>query len=148
MLHINRYKTNDQQLRAMSERFMKYLIEELTVANDDDEVSKPANLELQNSENIFQRIYTLFDSNNYDERISAGLAMEDLSIKMQSYELGQSAQVKLNVQKMFELISSKYFNNKEVLIDSFSKVMSLMEHESPWIKDKEFLVKFITVTLK
>ena len=49
---------------------------------------------------------------------------------------------------MFELISGKYFNNKEVLIDSFSKVMSLMDNDSPWIKDKEFLQKFITMTLK
>ena len=37
----------------MSERFMKYLVEELTEANDDDDVTKPANIELHNSENIF-----------------------------------------------------------------------------------------------
>lgn len=49
---------------------------------------------------------------------------------------------------MFELISSKYFNNKEVLIDSFSKVMSLMDNESPWIKDPEFLSKYVSMTLK
>tara|TARA_B110000285_G_scaffold122113_1_gene138059 strand:+ start:323 stop:574 length:252 start_codon:yes stop_codon:yes gene_type:complete len=49
---------------------------------------------------------------------------------------------------MFELISSKYFNNKEVFIDSFARVMSLMENESPWIKDPEFLAKYVSVTLK
>ena len=49
---------------------------------------------------------------------------------------------------MFELISSKYFNNKEVLIDSFARVMLLMENESPWIKDLEFLAKYVGVTLK
>lgn len=49
---------------------------------------------------------------------------------------------------MFELISSKYFNNKEVLIDSFARVMSLMENESPWLKDPEFLAKYVTVTIK
>lgn len=148
MLYINRYKTNNPTLRAQSERFMRYLKEELTEANEDDQVSNAASIELQNSEDIFGRIYNLFDSNNYDERISAGLAMEDLSIKMQSYELGQSKQVQLNIQKMFELISSKYFNNKEVLIDSFSRVMSLMENNSPWIRDTEFLAKFVGVCLK
>lgn len=49
---------------------------------------------------------------------------------------------------MFELISSKYFNNKEVLIDSFARVMSLMENDSPWMKDPEFLANYVTVTLK
>lgn len=49
---------------------------------------------------------------------------------------------------MFELISGKYFNNKETLIDSFAKIMSLMENESPWIKDKSFLDKFTGVCLK
>lgn len=49
---------------------------------------------------------------------------------------------------MFELISSKYFNNKEVLIDSFSRVLSLMENNSPWIRDTEFLGKFVGVCLK
>ena len=81
MLHINRYKTNDQQLRTMSERMFKYIEDELTEA-DEDEGAKKVNIELQNSENIFLRIHALFDSNNYDERISAGLAMEDLSVKM------------------------------------------------------------------
>ena len=37
----------------MSDRFMKYLVEVLTEADDGDEVSKPINLELSNSENIF-----------------------------------------------------------------------------------------------
>lgn len=49
---------------------------------------------------------------------------------------------------MFELISGKYFNNKETLIDSFAKVMSLMENESSWIKDKSFLEKFVSVCLQ
>lgn len=139
MIYINRYKSNNQQLRAQSERLMKYLKEELTEAGDEDQNNKAENIELNISEQILVRIHSLLDSNNYDERISAGLAMEDLSIKMQSYELGQSQQVKINILKMFELISGKYFNNKEVLLDSFAKVMSLMENESPWIKDKTFL---------
>jgi hypothetical protein len=45
-------------------------------------------IEIQNSEQIFKKIYELFDSNNYDERIAAGLAMEDLSEKVQTEELG------------------------------------------------------------
>lgn len=49
---------------------------------------------------------------------------------------------------MFELISSKYFNNKEVLIDSFARVMSLMENESPWLKDPAFLAEYVSVTIK
>lgn len=69
---------------------MRYLKEELTEAGDEDQDNKADNIELNISEQIFMRIHALFDSNNYDERISAGLAMEDLSIKMQSYELGQS----------------------------------------------------------
>ena len=82
MLHINRYKTNDQQLRTMSERMLRYLEDELTEADEEEGGAKKANLELANSENIFIRIHALFDSNSYDERISAGRAMEDLSGKM------------------------------------------------------------------
>lgn len=41
---------------------------------------------------------------------------------------------------MFELISGKYFTNKELLIESFSKIMALMEMQSPWRKDFEFLL--------
>lgn len=148
MIFINKYKSNNQELRAQSERLLRYLKEELTEAGDEDQNNKAENIELNISEQIFMRIHSLLDSNNYDERISAGLAMEDLSIKMQSYELGQSKQVKVNIEKMFELISGKYFNNKEVLLDSFARVMSLMENESPWIKDKSFLDKFIGVSLK
>lgn len=80
MLYINRYKTNNPILRAQSERLMRYLKEELTEATEDDVAAN--SIELQNSEEVFGRIHDLFDSNNYDERISAGLAMEDLCIKM------------------------------------------------------------------
>ena len=90
MIFINKYKSNNQELRAQSERLLRYLKEELTEAGDEDQNNKAENIELNISEQIFMRIHSLLDSNNYDERISAGLAMEDLSIKMQSYELGQS----------------------------------------------------------
>jgi len=96
MFYINRYKTSDQQLKALSERVMRYLKDALTEA----EGISP-NIELENSEEIFKKIYSLLDSNNYDDRISAGLAMEDLSMKMQSYDLGSSPQVLLNIEKMF-----------------------------------------------
>ena len=39
----------------------------------------------------------MFDSNNYDERIAAGLAMEDLCLKVQTDELGHSALVRENI---------------------------------------------------
>ena len=90
------------------------------------------NIEIQNSDQIFKKIYEMFDSNNYDERIAAGLAMEDLCLKVQTDELGQSQIVRENIQRMYDLISGKYFNNKELLVDSFVKVMALMEQASPW----------------
>ena len=49
---------------------------------------------------------------------------------------------------MFELISGKYFINKELLIDSFMRIMDLMESQSPWRKDLEFLVKFVQMCMK
>lgn len=85
----------------------------------------------------------MFDSNNYDERIAAGLAMEDLCHKVQTDELGQSAIVRENIQRMYDLISGKYFNNKELLVESFIKVMGLMEQASPWRKDLDFLIQFV-----
>lgn len=74
----------------------------------------------------------LLDSSSYEDRISAGLAMEDLCQKMQSYELAQSVKVRENIEKMVALISGKYFNKKEMLIDSFTRVLSL---HSLWSKD-------------
>ena len=64
--------------------------------------------------------------------------MEDLCIKMQSDELGNSKVVRQNIDKMFELISGKYFNKKEQILDSFSKIMDLMEKKSPWLTDAQF----------
>jgi hypothetical protein len=41
---------------------------------------------------------------------------------------------------MYDLIAGKYFNNKELLVESFAKVMALMEQASPWRKDLDFLI--------
>lgn len=49
---------------------------------------------------------------------------------------------------MFTLLSGKYFNNKELFVGSFTKVMQLMEKESPWIKSPEFRVEFIQMCSK
>jgi len=144
MLYINRYKTEDQDLRQLSDRVMKYIIE---AVSDISEGAKTGTVELQNSEEIFIKIGQLIDSNNYEERISAGLAMEDLCIKMQSYELGNSQAVKDNVAKMMQLVSSKYFNKKEMLLGSFGKVLSLMEGQSPWIIDQGFRTQLLQVCL-
>lgn len=87
----------------------------------------------------------LLDSSSYEDRISAGLAMEDLCQKMQSYELAQSVKVRENIEKMVALISGKYFNKKEMLIDSFTRVLSL---HSLWSKDLEFRDKIISICHK
>lgn len=50
MIYINKYKTNNQELRAQSERLMRYLKEELTEAGDEDQNSKADNIELNISE--------------------------------------------------------------------------------------------------
>ena len=93
------------------------------------------------------KIGLLFDSNNYDERIAAGLAMEDLCQKMQSEDIGASPKVKENVDKMYELMQGKFFNNKETLLDSFMKICELMEQHSPLVKDPEFTKKFLITCL-
>ena len=49
---------------------------------------------------------------------------------------------------MFELINGKYFNNKELLVDSFCKLMSLMETSSPWCKNKDFKIEFLQTCIK
>jgi hypothetical protein len=87
----------------------------------------------------------LLDSNSYEDRISAGLAMEDLCQKMQTYELSNSPLVKQNLGKMFDLISGKYFNKKEILIDSFVRVLSLYPL---WSKDMVFRDTVISVCHK
>lgn len=83
MYFINKYKTNNQRLKVFSVRVWKYLKDTLTEAVDEegDKVHDNfvTNIEIQNSEAIFKKIIQLFDSNNYDERIAAGLALEDLS---------------------------------------------------------------------
>ena len=147
MFYINKYKTNNQRLRVFSERVWRFLKDTLTEAVDEDGDKVPdmfvQNIEIQNSDQIFKKIYEMFDSNNYDERIAAGLAMEDLCLKVQTDELGQSQIVRENIQRMYDLISGKYFNNKELLVDSFVKVMALMEQASPWRKDLDFLIQFV-----
>ena len=88
MYFINKYKTNNQRLKVFSERVWKYLKDTLTEAVDEEGDKVHDNfvsrIEIHNSEAIFQKILVLLDSNNYDERISAGLALEDLSKKMDS----------------------------------------------------------------
>lgn len=49
---------------------------------------------------------------------------------------------------MYQLISGKYFNKKELLMTSFTNVMSLMERESPWIKDAAFRQQYIEMAFK
>ena len=49
---------------------------------------------------------------------------------------------------MYDLISGKYFNNKELLVESFIKVMGLMEQASPWRKDLDFSIQFVQTCLK
>ena len=74
-------------MKTLSQRVWRYLKEAMTEAVDEDADNQkidPANLnlEINNSQGIFACILQLFDSNSYDERISAGLAMEDLCMKM------------------------------------------------------------------
>jgi len=74
-------------MKTLSQRVWRYLKEAMTEAVDEDADNQkidPANLnlEIDNSQDIFACILQLFDSNSYDERISAGLAMEDLCMKM------------------------------------------------------------------
>ena len=144
MYFINKYQTNNQRLKVFSERVWKYLKDTLTEAVDDEGDKIHDNfvsrIEIQNSDAIFKKILVLLDSNNYDERISAGLALEDLSKKMDAQELGQSEIVGQVIQKLLDLINGKYFNNKDLLVDSFCSLMSLMESSSPWSRDKEFKI--------
>lgn len=141
MLYINRYKNDDPQLKSVSTRVMKYLKDAIIEAhqkNESDDKASLANIELDNSEQIFGRIYDLFDSNSFEDRISSGLALEDLCVKMQSYDLTRSKMMQKNIERMFVLIKGKYFNKKELLLGSFAKVMELMEEESIWVKNQEF----------
>jgi len=48
---------------------------------------------------------------------------------------------------MYQLISSKYFNKKETLLDSFMSVCNLMERHSPLVKNKEFQHQFLQTVL-
>lgn len=150
MLYINRYKTHDHQLKTLSERVLKYLTNELIEANEEHREEKGylANLEVENSEEIFSRIHTLFDSNYFEERISAGLAIEDLSVKMQSFELAASLMVKQNIEKMMELIRGKYFNKKELLVTSFAKLMHYMEEHAVWVSNPDFTREYLDLSLK
>jgi uncharacterized protein YjeT (DUF2065 family) len=99
MFYINKYKTADQRLRVFSQRVWRYLKDILIEAKevdkdkDDDlimDVDANCDVEVKNSEQILTKIGLLFDSNNYDERIAAGLAMEDLCQKMPSEDIGSS----------------------------------------------------------
>jgi len=96
-------------MKTFSERVWRYLKDALTEAVDDDADNQHVeqmnvNIEMYNSHQIFANVLLLFDSNSFDERISAGLAMEDLCTKMQPDELGQSEIVGKNIEKMFDLI--------------------------------------------
>ena len=86
MFYINRYKTHNQRLRTFSERVIKFLRDAVSEAvNEDGDIipdSKYSNIEVGMSDQIFVKILSLFDSNMYEERISAALAMEDLCIKL------------------------------------------------------------------
>ena len=58
MLYINRYKPHDQQLKQMSERILRYLKDAITEANEEHhEKGYQANIELHNSELIFEKIF-------------------------------------------------------------------------------------------
>jgi len=92
------------------------------------------------------RILQLFDSNSYDDRIAAGLAMEDLSTHVQAHDLATSDMAKKILEKLYQLIQGKYFVKKEVLLDSYANIISLMENQSPFIKSWQLTKEFITAT--
>lgn len=149
MLYINRYKTHDLQLKALSDRILKYLKDSITEAHEEhNEKGSLANIEVENSEEILAKIGQLFDSNSYDDRISAALAMEDLSSKLQSFELAASPHVSANIEKMLALVRGKYFNKKEQFLASFSRVLQLMEQEAPWVRSQEFRLTFVDLCSK
>lgn len=135
MFFTNRFNSQDQQLKALSDRALKFLKNAAIEATDKEDVA----IELECTDPIFDRIHTMFDSNNYDQRIAAGFAIEELCQKMQAYDLGASNAVQANVKAMLSLISGKYFNNKELLVDSFVNVSKLMEGQSPLIGNQEFV---------
>lgn len=106
-------------------------------------------LEIQNSESIMVRILQLFDSNSYDDRISAGLAMEELCSHLQAEDLASSPAAQKIIEKLFQLIQSKYFVKKEILLESFSRILELMEGQSPFLKGTQLTKAFIqTIYLK
>jgi len=82
MLYINRYAAGEEpkliMMKEVAQRTWRFLNEQMVEATEQSYLQNHQ-LEIQNSEAIMARILQLFDSNSYDDRIAAGLAMEDLS---------------------------------------------------------------------
>ena len=127
MAFINKYQTSNTRLKMVSDRLWRYLLDELTEAE-----GVRVDLERTNQEAILLRVAELFESNNYDERLAAGLAMEDLAAKLAPEDIVRTEAGQSVLQKMLQLIYGKYFPKKDVLIDSFASVMVLLDYANPF----------------
>lgn len=63
--------------------------------------------------------------------------MEELCGHLQAEDLAASPATQKILGKLYELILGKYFVKKEVLLESYTKIIELMDNQSPFMKDPE-----------
>lgn len=85
------------------------------------------NLIENNFHEIFNQILDLLDSSSFDDRVSAAIAMQELCTRLSDEDLRTSNEVGKVVDKIHALISGKYFNNKEALVDGFMALLKVFQ---------------------
>ncbi len=99
-----------------------------------------------NQDTIFISIRAQLDSNSYDDRVAASMAMQELCSKLSEEDVAGSSTVTDVVDKLHSLIQGKYFNNKEVVVEGFISLLKMMQ--SILLNNAEFVNNYVQTCLK
>jgi len=76
-------------------------------------------------EEIFKLIREWLESSQYDNRVAASMAMQEITQKLSEEDLIGSKVIQEVIDKMHELIQGKYFNNKEQVVEGFMSLVKV-----------------------
>mmetsp|Transcript_10422 Transcript_10422/g.10458 ORF Transcript_10422/g.10458 Transcript_10422/m.10458 type:complete len:191 (-) Transcript_10422:710-1282(-) len=134
IFYINRHQLNNHKLKTLARRINQHMSDVI-----------PQLIET-NQTIIFVRIKDMLESNSYDDRVAAALAMNELSSKLSEEDVQGSEIVLLVVEKIHQLIQGKYFNNKEMVVEGFIAILKILDQTL--LNKAEFVNGYLETTFK
>ncbi|CDW80673.1 proteasome-associated protein ecm29 homolog [Stylonychia lemnae] len=133
VIYINRYKNSDYGMKTLSRKTYQYL---------QDHIS---NLTESHSDSIFGIIKTRFESMQYEDRVSASQAMQDMVIKLSDDDLRNNTTVDEIMQMLQKQIAGKHFNDKETVVEGF---MQLLKLNKKYLNDVDYINQYVETCIQ